>query len=47
MSFTPFDYERDEELAAREASPYWPDDPDRPDPSEYMDPPDDEDPDDE
>ena len=32
----PFDYERDEERSAKEASPFWPDDPDRPDPSEYM-----------
>ena len=33
----PFDYERDEERSAKEASPFWPDDPNRPDPSGYMD----------
>ncbi len=36
MSFDPFAYEREEELAARRDSTY-PDDPDRPDPSEYQD----------
>lgn len=40
VSDGPFDYERDEERSARETSPYWPDDPDRPDPSEYEDIPD-------
>ena len=36
MSFDPFGYEREEERDARRDSIY-PDDPDRPDPSEYED----------
>ncbi len=36
MSFDPYGYEREEELDSRRHS-MWPDDPDRPDPSEYMD----------
>ena len=39
MSFDPFAYEREEERDARRDSTY-PDDPDRPDPSEYMEAPD-------
>ena len=37
MSFDPFAYEREEERDARRDSTY-PDDPDRPDPSEYAEP---------
>jgi hypothetical protein len=48
MTFSPFDWESEEERAAKEADPNWPDGPDEPDPSEYMDyDPDLEDPDDE
>ena len=47
MSFDPIAWERDEERSARETSPDWPDDPNRPDPSEYEDRPDDEKDDDE
>ena len=36
MSFDPFAYEREEEHDARRDAG-WPDDPDRPDPSEYED----------
>ena len=36
MSFDPFAYEREEERDARRDAG-WPDDPDRPDPSEYQD----------
>ncbi len=38
MSTDPFAYEREEERDARRDSS-WPDDPDRPDPSEYRDSP--------